>query len=312
MAAGRGLAGAQAHLRDPADHAGSWSAAASSSAPVAAASPRCTSRAPARSWAPRSSSTRTARARCWRASSDADLFVMATDVDAVYADWGTPHSEPIGRVTAAELGATELRGGLDGTQGRGRRGLRASAPARRRRSARSRTSASSWPAPGARTSSPAERRRHQAAPRTARPPTLPESLLAIGILIVLVLTTVLLFGTDATGGPLQVALLLSAVGAGLLALRLGHTTATRQRSGRRGCLVRDGSDLHPARRRRAHRHLEHGGHDPDGRVLRHRPASAERVLPLRRSSSAGWWGWPSAARGRPRPRWASPWWRWRR
>jgi Na+:H+ antiporter, NhaC family len=60
--------------------------------------------------------------------------------------------------------------------------------------------------------------------RAVRPPTLVESLVAIGILIVLVLTTVLLFGTDATGGPLQVALMLSAVGAGLIALRLGHTT----------------------------------------------------------------------------------------
>lgn len=58
-----------------------------------------------------------------------------------------------------------------------------------------------------------------------RPPTFVESLLAVGILIALISTTVLLFGTDATGGPLQVALFLSAVGAGLLALRLGHTTA---------------------------------------------------------------------------------------
>ena len=57
-----------------------------------------------------------------------------------------------------------------------------------------------------------------------RDPSLLESLLAVGILIALVLTTVLLFGTDATGGPLQVALMLSAVGAGLLALRLGYTT----------------------------------------------------------------------------------------
>ncbi len=33
----------------------------------------------------------------------ADLYVMATDVDAVYADWGTPQQHPIGRVTVAEL-----------------------------------------------------------------------------------------------------------------------------------------------------------------------------------------------------------------
>jgi carbamate kinase len=34
---------------------------------------------------------------------EADLFVMATDVDAVYADWGTPRQRRLERVTAAEL-----------------------------------------------------------------------------------------------------------------------------------------------------------------------------------------------------------------
>jgi carbamate kinase len=33
----------------------------------------------------------------------ADLFVMATDVDAVYADWGTPQQRSIGRVSVDEL-----------------------------------------------------------------------------------------------------------------------------------------------------------------------------------------------------------------
>jgi len=33
----------------------------------------------------------------------ADLYVMATDVDAVYADWGTPQQRVIGRVTVDEL-----------------------------------------------------------------------------------------------------------------------------------------------------------------------------------------------------------------
>jgi len=51
-----------------------------------------------------------------------------------------------------------------------------------------------------------------------------ESLLAVGVLVAVISTTVLLFGTDATGGPLQVALFLSAVGAGALALRLGYTS----------------------------------------------------------------------------------------
>jgi carbamate kinase len=33
----------------------------------------------------------------------ADLFVMVTDVDAVYADWGTPRQRALGRVTVDEL-----------------------------------------------------------------------------------------------------------------------------------------------------------------------------------------------------------------
>jgi NhaC family Na+:H+ antiporter len=62
--------------------------------------------------------------------------------------------------------------------------------------------------------------------RPVRPPTLLESLIAIGLLIVLISTTVLMFGTDATGGPLQVALMLSAVGAGVLAWRLGYSSSS--------------------------------------------------------------------------------------
>ena len=34
---------------------------------------------------------------------EADLFVMATDVDGVYADWGTPQQRRLERVTVAEL-----------------------------------------------------------------------------------------------------------------------------------------------------------------------------------------------------------------
>jgi NhaC family Na+:H+ antiporter len=63
------------------------------------------------------------------------------------------------------------------------------------------------------------------APTVPRKPSLGESVLAVAILIVLISTTVLMFGVDATGGPLQVALFISAVGAGLLAYRLGHTSA---------------------------------------------------------------------------------------
>ena len=45
---------------------------------------------------------------------DADLFVMATDVDAVYADWGTPQQRALGRVTADELRAADFPAGSMG------------------------------------------------------------------------------------------------------------------------------------------------------------------------------------------------------
>ena len=44
----------------------------------------------------------------------ADLFVMATDVDAVYAGWGTPEQRALGRVSAAELRAIEFPAGSMG------------------------------------------------------------------------------------------------------------------------------------------------------------------------------------------------------
>jgi len=51
------------------------------------------------------------------------------------------------------------------------------------------------------------------------------SVAAVGVLVVLILSTVVLFGTDATNGPLQVALFTSAVIAGFMALHLGHRVA---------------------------------------------------------------------------------------
>jgi carbamate kinase len=44
----------------------------------------------------------------------ADLYVMATDVDAVYADWGTPQQRALGRVTAEELRRAEFPAGSMG------------------------------------------------------------------------------------------------------------------------------------------------------------------------------------------------------
>ncbi len=45
---------------------------------------------------------------------DADLFIMATDVDGVYVDWGTPSQRRIGQVTPAELAAIDFPAGSMG------------------------------------------------------------------------------------------------------------------------------------------------------------------------------------------------------
>jgi len=44
----------------------------------------------------------------------ADLFVMATDVDGVYTDWGTPGQRRLGRVTAKELRELKFAAGSMG------------------------------------------------------------------------------------------------------------------------------------------------------------------------------------------------------
>ena len=68
---------------------------------------------------------------------EADLFVMATDVDAVYIDFGTPQQKAIGQHDADEVREHELAGGLDGAEGRGRRRVcREDRQARRDRHAR--------------------------------------------------------------------------------------------------------------------------------------------------------------------------------
>jgi carbamate kinase len=45
---------------------------------------------------------------------DADLFVMATDVDGVYVDWGTPDQRRLERVTPADLRAISFPAGSMG------------------------------------------------------------------------------------------------------------------------------------------------------------------------------------------------------
>ena len=56
-----------------------------------------------------------------------------------------------------------------------------------------------------------------------RAPSLLDALLPIIVLIALLALTIVLFGVDAANGPLQVALLLAAAFASLIALKNGHT-----------------------------------------------------------------------------------------
>ncbi|HEU5472358.1 MAG TPA: Na+/H+ antiporter NhaC family protein [Actinophytocola sp.] len=59
-----------------------------------------------------------------------------------------------------------------------------------------------------------------------RAPTLLDAVLPVVVLIVLLVSTIVLFGVEATDGPLQVALLLSAAFAALIALKNGYTVAS--------------------------------------------------------------------------------------
>jgi len=61
--------------------------------------------------------------------------------------------------------------------------------------------------------------------RQPRPPSLVDALLPIVVLIGLLALTIAFFGIDATNGPLQVALLLSAAFASLIAFKNGYTVA---------------------------------------------------------------------------------------
>src|SRR5256714_14705907 len=59
--------------------------------------------------------------------------------------------------------------------------------------------------------------------RRLRPPSLLDAILPVVVLISLIALTIALFGVAATDGPLQVALLLSAAFASLIAFKNGFT-----------------------------------------------------------------------------------------
>ena len=61
--------------------------------------------------------------------------------------------------------------------------------------------------------------------RSPRPPALLDAVAPVVVLIGLIALTIVLFGVDASTGPLQIALLTAAVFAGLVAFKNGHTVA---------------------------------------------------------------------------------------
>src|SRR3954470_9143054 len=61
--------------------------------------------------------------------------------------------------------------------------------------------------------------------REPRPPSFLDAILPVVVLIALIVLTISLFGVSATDGPLQVALLLAAAFASLMALKNGYTSA---------------------------------------------------------------------------------------
>ena len=62
--------------------------------------------------------------------------------------------------------------------------------------------------------------------RTPRPPSLLDAVAPVVVLILLIGLTIVIFGTEAADGPLQIALMVSAVFAGLVAFKNGYTDAS--------------------------------------------------------------------------------------
>ena len=90
------------------------------------------------------------------------------------------------------------------------------------------------------------------------------------MLIGLLALTIVLFGIDATDGPLQVALLASAVFAGLVALKNGYTSVALREAAVGGVSSAMGAIFILLAVGALIGTWNMAGHHPDGRVLRHR------------------------------------------
>ena len=78
-------------------------------------------------------------------------------------------------------------------------------------------------------------------------------MLPVVVLIALIALTIVLFGIDATNGPLQVALLLSAAFASLIAFKNGYTVAPEDKVRLVGMLKEQGNVVGFRRMNRAQR-----------------------------------------------------------
>jgi hypothetical protein len=244
---------------------------------------------------PRSSSTRTG-VGAPRRELEADLFVMATDVDGVYRDWGQPTQARIEQATTSELAgsrspparwARRSRRAADFAEQTGNRAAIGTLAEVGGLVAGTHGTSSSVAAPVRRTL----RRDRGRAPDVAADAR--ESLLAIAILIVLITLTVALFVTDATGrSRSRSQLLLAALGPG------PRSWATRQheRRGDRGTRRSGGVSSAMARSTSCSRSAPDSGPwnmagtDPDDRLLRDRRSSCRTSSTSALPSSAAFVG----------------------
>lgn len=71
--------------------------------------------------------------------------------------------------------------------------------------------------------------------KSIKPPSLLDALIPIIVLIILLASAVYLYGADGTAGPIQVALMLSMLVAGLVGLKNGHKWEDMGKAAARTC-----------------------------------------------------------------------------
>ena len=102
-----------------------------------------------------------------------------------------------------------------------------------------------------------------------REPSMLDALIPLLFMILLLVTSIVLFGIDAATGPLQVALFMSAVVAAVVAHKNGHSWQKLGRRDRQRHLPGDECHPDPADGRFADWRMEHVRHDCHDGLLRH-------------------------------------------